>query len=434
MATYFTDFSTYTAGVAPTGWTERWDTAGSWQVVAGVGFGGSQGLQYVPGTSARHGLSWDVLDADPDRDNIEFLYRWSSTVGGASATNDVRVFARGSGVDPNTQANGYSVGPTNTVLRFVKYVAGTSTTTDTAGGALTANAWYWSRVRINGSTITQKMWADGTTEPTTWAQTITDTSVTGVGWAGVFITVLAATRMTYDQISIATAGATAPAGAPALTVSAGSDVTIPAGQTATITGTATSSGGTIATRAWTLASYVGGAAYTLSGGTTATVTFTPASPGKYTLRYTVTDSLGGTGSDDVTVYATTATEARPIATVSSAGWTAVGASSPELALADESDTTWVEAANPAGASILVDLAPAPVGAKTVNYRVQLDPATPGTGTWLVEYLSSGVVRASKNVTATTSGVVAGTLVLTDTQNATVTDPNNHQLRFTATTG
>jgi hypothetical protein len=30
--------------------------------------------------------------------------------------------------------------------------------------------------------------------------------------------------------------------------------------------------------------------------------------------------------------------------------------------------------------------------------------------------------------------VAGTLVLTDTQNATVTDPNNHQLRFTATTG
>jgi hypothetical protein len=382
MATYFTDFSTYTAGVAPTGWTERWDTAGSWQVVAGVGFGGSQGLQYVPGTSARHGLSWDVLDADPDRDNIEFLYRWSSTVGGASATNDVRVFARGSGVDATTQANGYSVGPTNTVLRFVKYVAGTSTTTDTAGGALTANAWYWSRVRINGSTITQKMWADGTTEPTTWAQTITDTSVTGVGWAGVFITVLAATRMTYDQISIATAGATAPAGVPALTVSAGSDVTAPAGQAVTITGTATSSAGTIATRAWTVASYVGGAAWGLTGGTTATVTFT----------------------------------------------------SPEAALADESDTTWVEAANPAGASILVDLAPAPVGAKTVNYRVQLDPTTPGTGTWLVEYLSSGVVRASKNVTATTSGVVAGTLVLTDTQNATVTDPNNHQLRFTATTG
>jgi hypothetical protein len=134
------------------------------------------------------------------------------------------------------------------------------------------------------------------------------------------------------------------------------------------------------------------------------------------------------------VYATTAAEARPIATVSSSGWTVVGAASVEAALADESDTTWVEAANPAGASILVDLAPAPVGAKTVNYRVQLDPTTPGTGTWLVEYLSSGVVRASKNVTATTSGIVAGTLVLTDTQNATVTDPNNHQLRFTATTG
>jgi hypothetical protein len=316
----------------------------------------------------------------------------------------------------------------------VKYVAGTSTTTDTAGGALTANAWYWSRVRINGSTITQKMWADGTTEPTTWAQTITDTSVTGVGWAGVFITVLAATRMTYDQISIATAGATAPAGAPALTVSAGSDVTAPAGQAVTITGTATSSAGTIATRAWTVASYVGGAAWGLTGGTTATVTFTPAAPGKYTLRFTVTDSLGGTGSDDVTVYATTASRGPPhrhgVLERVDRRRRILPRGSPGGRVRHHLG----RGANPAGASILVDLAPAPVGAKTVNYRVQLDPTTPGTGTWLVEYLSSGVVRASKNVTATTSGIVAGTLVLTDTQNATVTDPNNHQLRFTATTG
>jgi hypothetical protein len=366
------------------------------------------------------------------RDNIEFVYRWLSTVGGTGATNDNRVFARGTGATA-ADINTYVVGPVNTVLRTAVYLAGTRTDTNSAGGVPTANVWYWSRVRVNGSTITQKMWADGTTEPTTWGQTVTNTQITGVGWAGVFLSVLAATRMTYDCIGVGTAGATAPTAGATLTVSAGSDVTAPAGQAVTITGTASSSG-TISTRAWTVASYVGGAAWTLSGGTTATVTFTPAAPGKYTLRYTVTDSLGGTGSDDVTVYATTAAEARPIATASSAGWTVVGAAAVEAALADESDTTWVEAANPAGASILVDLAPAPVGAKTVNYRVQLDPTTPGTGTWLVEYLSSGVVRASKNVTATTSGIVAGTLVLTDTQNATVTDPNNHQLRFTATTG
>jgi hypothetical protein len=360
------------------------------------------------------------------------VYRWLSTVGGTGATNDNRVFARGTGATA-ADINTYVVGPVNTVLRTAVYLAGTRTDTNSAGGVPTANVWYWSRVRVNGSTITQKMWADGTTEPTTWGQTVTNTQITGVGWAGVFLSVLAATRMTYDCIGVGTAGATAPTAGATLTVSAGSDVTAPAGQAVTITGTASSSG-TISTRAWTVASYVGGAAWTLSGGTTATVTFTPAAPGKYTLRYTVTDSLGGTGSDDVTVYATTAAEARPIATASSAGWTVVGAAAVEAALADESDTTWVEAANPAGASILVDLAPAPVGAKTVNYRVQLDPTTPGTGTWLVEYLSSGVVRASKNVTATTSGIVAGTLVLTDTQNATVTDPNNHQLRFTATTG
>jgi hypothetical protein len=369
--TYRTDFSDQAPGPI-VGWTERWDTAGSWQVVAGAGFGGSQGLQYAPGTAARHALSWDVLDADPDRGDIEFLYRWASSVGGASATNDLRVFARGSGVDATTQANGYSIGPTNTVLRFVKYVTGTSTTTDAAGGAVTANAWYWSRVRVNGSTIQQKMWPDGTTEPTTWAQTVTDTQVTGPGWAGVFLSVLAATRMTYDQIIAVTGGGTATAAAPAVTVSAGSDVTAPAGQAVTITGTATSSG-TIATRAWT-------------------------------------ERWDTAGSWQVVV----------------------GAATVHAALADESDTSWVEAVNPAGASILVDLAPSPVGAKTVNYRVQLDPATPGSGTWLVEYLSAGVTRASKNVTATTSGIVAGTLVLTDAENAAVTDPNNQQLRFTAT--
>lgn len=431
MATYFTDFSSYTAGVAPTGWTERWDTAGSWLVVANVGFGGTKnGLQYTPGTAARHGLSWDVLDADAGRADIEFVYRWQSSVGGAGATNDVRVFARGSGVDATTQANMYTIGSTNTVLRFTKYVAGTGTTTDSAGGGLVANTWYWTRARINGSTIQQRVWADGTTEPTTWAQTVTDTSITGVGWAGVYLSVLASTRMTYDRIGVATAGGTAPTAASAVTVSAGGDVTVAAGAAVSLTASATpTSTGTVATRQWT---QVSGPTLTLSGATTATVTFTPAAANKYVLRFTATDTLGGSGTDTATVYVVGTGDSRPTGTPANSGWAAVGAASVDAALADESTATYAESGdNPQGQSFTVDLAPTPAGPKTVYYSLVDSAATPA-GAVLVEFLSAGAVVASWNETVGGT-LLSQTRVLTDTQNAAVTDPNNIQLRFTATT-
>lgn len=427
MATYFTDFSTQTAGVAPTGWTERWDTAGSWTVAANAGFGGAKnGLQYVPGTAAPHGLSWDILDADTGRADIEFVYRWKSSVGGVSAANDVRVFARATGATA-AEANGYAVGPVNTVLRTATYIAGVKTDTNATGGAVTADVWYWSRVRINGSTIQQKMWADGTTEPTTWAQSITNTQVTGVGWAGVFLGVLAATRMTYDCLGVGTAGATAPtAGAATVTVSAGNDQSVAPSSPVTLTGTASTTSGTISARAW---SQLAGPTVTLSGASTATATFTPTVADEYTFRFTATDSNGGSASDDVTVFVTSAGEARPTATVTPGAWTAVGASTLHAALADESAATYAESVdNPSGASFTVDLAPSTTGAKTVNYTL-IASAAPG-GSVLVEYLSAGVVVASWNETVSTT-TVTQSRVLTATQNANVTDPLNHQLRFTA---
>jgi hypothetical protein len=215
------------------------------------------------------------------------------------------------------------------------------------------------------------------------------------------------------------------------TVDAGADQTVAAGATVTLTGTeSAASGTTIASRAWTALTYPGTTAPTLTGATTATATFTAAA-GEYTFRYRVTDSAGVFNDSTVTVYAT-AVEARPAATVSAGPWTATGAASIHAALADESDTTYAVAVNPSGASFTVDLGPAPVGAKTVSYRLQVDPTTPGTGTFLVEYLNgTGTVVASWNENATTTAATY-THALTDTQNANLTDPNNHRLRFTGT--
>jgi hypothetical protein len=213
-------------------------------------------------------------------------------------------------------------------------------------------------------------------------------------------------------------------------VDAGADQTLPAGAV-TLTGSETpATGTTITARAWTALTYPGTTAPTLTGATTATATFT-AVPGIYTFRYRVTDSAGIFNDATTTVNATT-TSARPSGTPSAGSWTATGATTIHGALADESDTTWAQAPTPTG-SLTVDLPPAPVGAKTITYRLQMDPTTPGTATYLVEYLNggTGAVIASKNETVTT-GILAGTLVLSDTQNANLTNPITHQLRFTAT--
>jgi hypothetical protein len=215
------------------------------------------------------------------------------------------------------------------------------------------------------------------------------------------------------------------------TVDAGAQQVVPAGTTVTLTGTETAaSGTTITARSWTATTYPGATAPTLTGGTTATATMANAAAGKYVFRYRVTDSTGAFTDATVTVYVTTA-DARPTGTPTPGVWTPVGATTIHAALADTSDATYAQAVSPAGSSFTVDLPPAPVGSKTVTYGLQLDPTSTGSVTYLVEYLAPGVV-ASKNETVTGTAVLAGSFTLTDTQNANVTDPLNHQLRVTAT--
>jgi hypothetical protein len=215
-------------------------------------------------------------------------------------------------------------------------------------------------------------------------------------------------------------------------VDAGADQTVPSGATVTLSGSETAATGTtIASRAWSFTSSPG-TAPTLTGGTTATASFTAATAGTYVLRYRVTDSAGIFNDSTVTVYATTA-NARPNNTPSTGGWTAVGATTIHAALADEVATTYAETSdNPQGDTFVVDLPPAPVGAKTVFYDVQASAAAP-VGSLLVEYLSGTTVVASWTEAPTTA-VIARTRVLTDAQNALVKDPNHRQLRFTGTAG
>jgi hypothetical protein len=216
------------------------------------------------------------------------------------------------------------------------------------------------------------------------------------------------------------------------TVDAGAQQVVPAGSVATLAGSESAAAGTTITgRAWTQVS--GPALGTGTLATTAAYSPTVTTPGEYVLRYTVTASDGTSASETVSVFATTA-NARPSGTAAAGIWTASTGTSLSAVLADELDTTYIQAVNPSGAPYVCNLDPAPVGGKTIAYRLQLDPATPGTATFLVEYLNggNGTVIASKNETVSTSAILAGSFTLTDAQAAAVTDPLRHQLRITAT--
>ena len=206
-----TDFTEYDVDAQPRDWQRRFaTTGGSFKVVAGAGRDGVKpGLQFIPGSAVRNGLSWDKIDALPDRDVAQILVSWTNTV---ASNVDGRTFFRGSG-DATTSA-AYVAGEVNNVDRVSK-ITGTAIATLLSGTAVAhaANLWWLSRTEILAdNTIRSRTWLDdGTvTEPTTWPSTYTDvtTPYTGVGWSGVYQDVING-RTTWDRFAFASGGLTA---------------------------------------------------------------------------------------------------------------------------------------------------------------------------------------------------------------------------------
>jgi hypothetical protein len=62
--------------------------------------------------------------------------------------------------------------------------------TDAIGGLIisgaSAGTWYHLRVNVQDGTLKLRVWADGTAEPSTWHQTVTDASIVAPGRVGIF--------------------------------------------------------------------------------------------------------------------------------------------------------------------------------------------------------------------------------------------------------
>jgi len=163
--------------------------------------------------SAKGLLSIDAVDGDTNRDNAEVLTILQLST--ATPNYSAGCLVRGSGA--LTAENGFAayVDEATGVVRIIKIVAGTMTTLASSSAktlAATAQDWYL-RFRANGTTLSAKAWRYGGIEPVAWDVTVTDGSVTGVGWAGLFSRCLVVNNLSLDYagfVSVATNGETAP--------------------------------------------------------------------------------------------------------------------------------------------------------------------------------------------------------------------------------
>jgi hypothetical protein len=202
-ADYYYDWETDTESAAPAGWSALWGSA-TWDVVSGITGGTGKVLRFSAAGSGRFALTANAVDADPDRADIEFLYRYKQ----ASAASAALVpLARASGA--SAAENGYRAGHYDgTKIRISEYVAGATASLAELGGLTNTNGtWYRARFRIEGVNLMVKKWNDLDAEPGSWMLTIADASIVDAGRAGLLGIASATTYV--DWIAIATGGRTA---------------------------------------------------------------------------------------------------------------------------------------------------------------------------------------------------------------------------------
>ena len=193
MATYSTDFSEYSTGSAPSDWTNRWATSWTTQVETSAllnSFGGNM-LELAPSADARKLLSWDDIDADAHRDDVEILCRFQ--LNGTSPPNNQWLYLFGRGSGAAASENSYQVYLNATSIYIAKYVSGTSTALvnqpisnfgDLFNRFNYDDIPWWLRFRINGTSLKAKLWPTLVPEPYQWQLETTDSDVTGTGWVG----------------------------------------------------------------------------------------------------------------------------------------------------------------------------------------------------------------------------------------------------------
>jgi hypothetical protein len=186
---YITNFAEYAAGAQPADWTSRWVATGfTAQVQAVSGSLSGNALRWTRTVAGRHALSWDAVPLVAD---CEILVRARAISSWANADTIISSVARGSGsAGAETGYTATLAGFTNSTLygtTHIKLVGGALTSGASLSGPspnLAVNDWVWHRYRVAGSALSRKIWHYGAAEPASFAETVTDASITAAGWVG----------------------------------------------------------------------------------------------------------------------------------------------------------------------------------------------------------------------------------------------------------
>jgi hypothetical protein len=176
VAQFFTDFSEYTAGVAPNDWTARFSEPHGTVRNSGIPSGsGSHALEL----DSTNSISWDASGISSG--DVEVVARINATSLLSTSSNRARIFMHGAG----SSRTFYSVGISGNGWFLQRWTDGNSSTiTSNSHAAVGTNKWLWLRLGRSGNTIRAKLWEHGQPEPSSWGFSVSDTAFTS-GFVGI---------------------------------------------------------------------------------------------------------------------------------------------------------------------------------------------------------------------------------------------------------
>jgi hypothetical protein len=194
MAQYFTDFSEYNTGSPPTDWSTMEDSNTVSKIQTDSSATGGKVWYHDPGNSDDF-ILWDSISAT----DIEIVCRFK-------LTENQYLFGL---VGRMNNEFGYSSQTDGFVAPAIRRWDNSDYTILGSGSiASVLGEFAWIRLRINGSTINSKYWFDTNSEPSNWQVTVTDSTYSGSGGAGIFQ--FRDRKCEIDIFGVGTDGSTAP--------------------------------------------------------------------------------------------------------------------------------------------------------------------------------------------------------------------------------
>lgn len=203
MAQFYTDFSEYSTTAAlrnafPSGWSA------SGLNISKLVDSGRSFMRLSASSSGHQGVYWPVVGSASGTVEILTRARTSSTSG-----TRWRIVLHSNLNTPGGSATGYlgEIGPSGAV-RTRLLNNNLSTVLHTESHPITINAWYWMRLRREGTQLRLKFWREGESEPASWNLISTNTNLSG-GYVGVGIH-SSTGYSDFSFLSVGTGGDSAP--------------------------------------------------------------------------------------------------------------------------------------------------------------------------------------------------------------------------------